>query len=38
MIENLEIEHNKLTFIIGKIGSGKTALLNGIQNEMEMYK
>jgi chromosomal replication initiation ATPase DnaA len=24
-----------LTFLVGKIGSGKTALLNAIQNEMK---
>jgi ABC-type branched-subunit amino acid transport system ATPase component len=31
----LNIHASELTFVIGRIGSGKTALLNAIMNEMD---
>jgi ABC-type transport system involved in cytochrome bd biosynthesis fused ATPase/permease subunit len=38
-LKNIDLDFRKgtLTFIIGGIGSGKTALLNAILGEMEMY-
>jgi len=34
-IEDLYIKKNSINMIIGKIGSGKSALLNAILNEMD---
>jgi len=31
----LEIKRNSLNFVIGRIGSGKTAFLNAILNELD---
>ncbi|CAD8190047.1 unnamed protein product [Paramecium pentaurelia] len=36
-IDELKIERNTLNFIIGKIGSGKSALFNAILNELQKY-
>jgi ABC-type multidrug transport system ATPase subunit len=38
-LKNVELDFRKgtLTFIIGSIGSGKTALLNAILGELEMF-
>ncbi|EGR28196.1 hypothetical protein IMG5_181250 [Ichthyophthirius multifiliis] len=36
-VKELKIEQGSLNFIIGKIGSGKTAFLNSILNEMEQF-
>ncbi|EGR29164.1 hypothetical protein IMG5_161730 [Ichthyophthirius multifiliis] len=36
-IENLQILKGSITYIIGKSGSGKTALINSILNEMDSY-
>lgn len=34
-IQDLKIKKNTLTVIIGKIGSGKSALFNAILNELD---
>lgn len=31
----MTIEKNRITFVIGKVGAGKSALVNSIMNEME---
>ncbi|CAD8118388.1 unnamed protein product [Paramecium sonneborni] len=36
-INELKIERNTLNFVIGKIGSGKSALFNAILNELQKY-
>ncbi|CAD8124167.1 unnamed protein product [Paramecium sonneborni] len=36
-IDELKIERNTLNFVIGKIGSGKSALFNAILNELQKY-
>jgi ABC-type lipoprotein export system ATPase subunit len=37
-VKKLTIEKGTLTFIIGRVGSGKSALLNVILNEMTMVE
>ena len=34
-IDDLKIKYNRISFVIGKLGSGKSALLFGLMNEME---
>jgi ABC-type nitrate/sulfonate/bicarbonate transport system ATPase subunit len=36
-IDRLVVKRSEVTFVIGKTGCGKTALLNAIMNEMDNH-